>query len=126
MPIERHIDQGKRLMTTKLYGKVTDAAIFAYQNENSLIPEISSYDEFVEVDPSAEIEFVSSERVTELAVVASSLSSPETPTKLAIFASTDLHFGLARMYQAKREYVKKGTITVRVFRDRNEALQWLG
>lgn len=126
MPIERTIDHDKRLMTTKLHGKVSDAEIFAYQHENSLIPEIATYNEFVDVDVSAQIEFVSSERVTELATIAATMSTPATPVKLAIFASTDLHFGLARMYQAKREFVKKGTITVRVFRDRDEALQWLG
>ena len=74
----------------------------------------------------SKIESVSVKRINELAYLSSSMDSRASPSKLAIVATADLHFGLARMYQAHREMTKKSTKEVRVFRSREEALKWLG
>jgi hypothetical protein len=125
MPIQRDINHNEKLVCSVLREKVSDAEIFAYQNETWSREDVVGYDELIEIDPLAELEFVSSDRLTELAVTAATSDTSPHPTKLAIVASTDLHFGLARMYQAKRENIARGMIAVRVFRDRLDALRWL-
>jgi hypothetical protein len=51
------------------------------------------------------------------------LTGPDRITRMAIVATTELGFGLARMYQTLSDSM--GT-EVRVFRDRGEARRWLG
>jgi hypothetical protein len=74
----------------------------------------------------SDIEFVSPDRVAKLANLSSSMDAPDSPSKLAIIATSDLHFGLGRMYQAHREMAKQSTKAVKVCRSREVALKWLG
>lgn len=76
--------------------------------------------------PATHVEFVSNARVFEFAQLSGSMDPPAVSSKLAIVATSDLHFGLARMYQAYRASSAKGTKVVGVFRTRDEALNWLG
>lgn len=84
------------------------------------------YNELIDMSGVSRIEFVSSERVSELANLSGGMDSPVSPSKLAIFAASDLHFGLGRMYESYRQSGTQGTKEVRVFRALQEALQWLG
>lgn len=43
--------------------------------------------------------------------------------KSALFAPSSFHFGMGRQYQ---ELIRNPEIEVRVFRDKDEALKWLG
>lgn len=126
MPIDCDIDHEKRLVIATFRGVVADAEIFAYQRDVWLRPEVHEFDELVDLTGATEIEYVSNDRVSELAVLAAKMDVPAVKTKLAIVAVTDVHFGLARMYQTKREIAKPDSKTVRVFRGREEALRWLG
>jgi hypothetical protein len=126
MPITYRIDRERRLVIATGGGVITDAEVFGYQQEVWSRPENSAYNELIDMTGVSDIEFVSPERVAKLANLSSSMDAPGSPSKLAIIATNDLHFGLGRMYQAHREMAKESTKAVRVFRSREVALEWLG
>jgi len=126
MPIAYEIEHGQRLVTATPHGVLVDADIFRYQQEVWSRPDVKGYDELIDMTGVTEIEFLSTKRVAFLADLSASMDPPALTSKLAIIATTDLHFGLARMYETYRETARQGTKAVRVFRNRNEALQWLG
>jgi hypothetical protein len=126
MPITHKIDHEQRLVSATPHGVLTDREIFAYQMEVWSGSEVLGYSELIDMSAVVEIEFVSANRVFELAKLSESMDPPAAPSKLAIVATADVHFGLARMYEAYRGSGKEGTKTPRVFRNRAEALQWLG
>jgi hypothetical protein len=107
-------------------GVLTDAEIFQYQLEVWSRPDVQGYDEFIDMTNVSEVEFVSTNRVFELAKLSESMDPPLSPSKLAILATSEVHFGLARMYEAYRESGRQNTKVPRVFRARAEALKWLG
>lgn len=126
MPIAYQIDHDQRLVFATPHGVLIDADIFKYQQEVWSRPDVRGYNELIDMAGVTEIEFISTKRVAFLADLSASMDAPALVSKLAIIATTDLHFGLARMYETYRETAKQGTKAVRVFRNREEALQWLG
>ncbi len=126
MPIRYTIDRERRLVTATPQGVLTDADIFAYQQAAWSGPETKGFDELIDMGGVTEVEFVSADRVSELARLSGSMDAPDSPSRLAIVAASDHHYGLGRMYQAYREIATPGTKVVRVFRNRAEALEWLG
>ena len=72
----------------------------------------------------ADFSGVSGEGVLKVAKLVQELQAEhgEAKSKLAVYAPTDLPFGLARMYSA---LVEKSPSLVAVFRDYQEALDWL-
>jgi hypothetical protein len=126
MPITYHIDHDQRVVVAIPHGVLTDADVFAYQQEVWSRPDTRGYDELIDMTGVSQIEFISADRVSDLANLSASMDSPASPSKLAIIAKAKLHFGLGRMYQTHREMARQSTKVVRVFRDRQAALQWLG
>ena len=126
MPITYQIDHDQRLVTATPHGVLTDGDIFGYQQKVWSQPEVRGYDELIDMTGVTEIEFISTRRVAFLADLSASMDPPALSSKLAIIATSDLHFGLGRMYETYRETSKQSTKSVRVFRNRIEALQWLG
>lgn len=126
MPITYQIEHDLRLVVAAPHGKLVDSDIFRYQQEVWTRLDTKGYDELIDMTGVSEIEFISKNRVAFLADLSASMDPPGLVSKLAIIATTDLHFGLARMYEAYRETTKQGTKLVRVFRNRNDAIQWLG
>ena len=126
MPITYYIDRDQRLVVATPQGVLTDADVFGYQQDVWSRPDTRGYDELIDMTGVSRIEFVSADRVSRLAELSGSMDSPVSPSKLAIIATADFHFGLGRMYQTHREIAKQSTKVVRVFRARQEALQWLG
>jgi hypothetical protein len=125
MPVTYDIDHEKRLVAASPHGLLTDAEIFGYQKEVWSRADTRGYDELIDMGGVTQVEFISTERVSKLADLSGIMDSPAIPSKLAIVATSDLHFGLGRMYQSHREMAVAGTKTVRVFRVRAEALKWL-
>lgn len=126
MPIAYRIDHDQRLVLANPHGALTDADIFGYQQEAWSRADTKEYDELVDMRGVTQVAFVPADRMSDLADLSGSMDAPGSLSKLAIIATNDLHFGLARMYQTKREMAAQGTKTVRVFRAREDALQWLG
>ena len=126
MPVVYHIDHARRLVNATAHGVFTEADMFTYQQEAWTRPGVGGYDEIVDMTDVTAVEPPPGARMASLAKLAASMDPPESTAKFAIVARTDLHFGLARMYQAVREMNTQSKKTVAVFRTRSEAEQWLG
>lgn len=125
MPIEATIDHEHRLVLARAHGVLDDRELFDYQRSVWSRPSVAGYDELVDLTDVKEIGSVSSDRARQLAEVAARADPPDHSSRFAIVATTDLTFGLARMYATYRELQERGTKEVRVFRTRDEALTWL-
>ena len=126
MPITYQIDHDQRLVIATPHGVLTDSDVFGYQQEVWSRADVKGYDELIDMTGVSQIEFVSTKRIAFLADLSASMDPPALTSKLAIIAITDLHFDLGRMYETYRETTRQSTKAVRVFRSRNEALEWLG
>ena len=125
MPIEYWIDDERRVVFVEGQGVFTGEEVFAYQKEVWSRPEVAGYGELVDMSKVERIELPAPKRVGELAALSASMDSPNSPSKMAIVAPEDMIFGLGKMYQARRHLQPAGTKEVRVFRDRESALDWL-
>jgi hypothetical protein len=128
MPIDCTIDHARLLVVARGRGVVTDADVFAYQHDVWSRPEVTDYDELVDltgaeaVAPGDPLE----SRVRELASEAAALDHPASTAKLAIVAPTPRAFVLGREYQAQRARDPRSRKQVEVFGSLAEALAFLG
>ncbi|HEY5998288.1 MAG TPA: hypothetical protein VI078_03190 [bacterium] len=125
MPIEHTIDREKRLVTAALRGVVTYDELAEYERRVWSSPEVAGFDELVDMSRATDIEDDTVNNVERLASLAARLDAARGPSRLAIFAASDLHFGMGRMYKALREGRPGAVRTVEVFRDRGDAERWL-
>ena len=68
---------------------------------------------------------ISSKEIQELAKFKPRFEDRRSPGKTAILATTDLHFGMARMFEAQSEFYGSPH-AVMVFKDFVSAISWLG
>ena len=125
MPIEYQIDHSHRVVFAKGVGALTGEDLFAYQREVWSRPDVAGYNELADMSEVQDIVQPTSERIRKLADLSASMDI-STPSKFAIVAPPALPFGLGRMYEMYRELNEHSTKEVRVFRTREEALEWLG
>jgi len=126
MPITYSIDSRRRIVWATASGRLSDQDVLAYQVAAWEQADTAGYDELVDLTAVTQVEMVSPEKLAELAQRASQSDSRQHPGRLAIVGTSDLHFGVGRMYQTHRSLVPGGNKEVRVFRQREEALIWLG
>jgi hypothetical protein len=126
MPIEYEIDFDRRLVLARGIGTFTDRDVFDYQREVWSRPEVSGFDELVDMTEVQHIALPSTGRVRDLAWLAALMDAPVKTSKFAIVAPTDVAFGLGRMYEAYRGSEPRSTKSVGVFRTMKEALEFLG
>ena len=119
MPASYNIDKERRLVISTVSGVVTLADGLAHQrnlrNDPDFDPSFSQLMDFrqvIRVD-------LSGEDVRKLAQT--TIFSPNS--RRAMLVSSDLEYGLARMFEILRETM--GERGIRVFRDLNEALDWV-
>ena len=119
MPVSYTVDPSRGLVMTSVEGAVTPEEMFAYHDALRADPAFSStFDSVTEYAEGSAFEGSPADirRLVE--------GLPFNPgTRRAYVATVDLHFGLSRMAQVFAE--SKG-VEVGVFRDRTEALRWLG
>jgi hypothetical protein len=124
--IEARADVAQRVIFVQLRGRVTAEELFAHQENTISRPEYAGFHEFVDVSEAAELVYTSEHDVRALAAL-SAKSDPLGPrTRLAIVAVSDLHFGMARMYESFRSLAPSSGRDVGVFRNRADALEWMG
>jgi hypothetical protein len=126
MPIEYRIDHDRSLVWTRGHGTLTDQDIFKYQREVWSRPDVMGYSELMDMSAVEQIEVPSTGRVWELAQLSVRADDPRRSAKFAIFAPSDLAFGMGRMYENYRGLQSGSTKEVGVFRTREEALAFLG
>ena len=125
MPIEYQIDHSHRVVFAKGVGALTSDELFAYQRDVWSRPDVAGFNELADMSEVQDIVQPTSERIRKLANLSASMDI-STPSKFAIVAPQALPFGLGRMYEMYREMNEHSTKEVRVFRTREEALEWLG
>ncbi len=119
MPTEYIIDAGRAMVLSRAWGTIQRGEFIAHGRSLLTDPAFKPhFRQFWDLSTVTQLETDYS-GVTELADVR--VFAPET--RRAILAPTDVIFGLARMFQMMRE--SKGETGIRVFRDREEAMQWL-
>ena len=125
MSIRYRIDPKRRFVHVEPVGTLTQKDIFSFQKKVWSRQELAGFHELVDVTRVKRVEYESTESFKELANLSASMDPPTIPSKMAIVAATELHFGLGKMYQAFRAINSRSTREVRVFRELAPALKWL-
>src|SRR5512137_172437 len=99
MPISYEIDHSQRIVFAQAAGILTPQHLFSYQEQVWLKPEFKGFHECIDMSEVTEIVDATDRNMKALAQLAVQADDPAQPTKLAIIAREDLHFGLGRMYE---------------------------
>jgi len=119
LPISYDIDGEKRLVTSRLWGAVTDAEVFDHNRRLRVDPRFDpAYRQLIDLTGIEEIK-VSTDMVNRTAM--DQYFNPGT--RRAFIAPDDTAFGMARMFAMQTEGQGQ---TIEVFRDRGKAEDWLG
>jgi len=121
MPISIHYDPEQNVLYTDATGEISLGDIMSYYSEIERIdfkPQYSVLADYSEA--SIELNY---DDLNKMASKRSSISHGSGLVKIAVFAKSDVVFGVARMYEAM---IDKESYEVNAFRDREEAMQWLG
>jgi hypothetical protein len=125
VPIEYTIDHTRRLVQAAGRGTLTGDDIFGYQQEVWSRPEVSGYDELMDMTEVEKIDLRSVDRIKQLAELSASMDTTAAQSKFAIVAPGDYAFGLGRMYESYRRLEGRSTKRVGVFRSHAEAMAFL-
>jgi len=118
MPATYTIDVARGLVVTRLWGRLTDEDLIDHQQrlrtDREFDPGFRQFADFSDVEETT----IAPEVIRELA-----RTNPwGAGARRAMFAPSDLLFGLARMFEMLDEQLDE----VRVFRNADEARAWLG
>ena len=125
MPIEYHIDHGRRLVIASASGKLTAEDFFNYNRNAWALPDVRRFNELVDASKVEEILSLSFGKISELAKLSANMDDNTISTKLAIVASDTFLYGMGRLYEAFRNVNPKSTKKVSVFRTMQEAIEWI-
>jgi hypothetical protein len=119
LPATYDIDSQRRLVTSRIWGAVTDTEILAHNATLRSDPRFdASYQQFVDMTGITEI------RVSTGMINETSLDQFFEPgTRRAFVATDDAVFGMARMFALRAEGLGQ---TIQVFREEGRAKEWLG
>lgn len=122
MPIRVEIDPILRLRIISFEGAVSDDDLLAFFPRYWKSPDYDPLlDEFYDDSGVSEVT-ISGSGVRKLAEINLEMHLEAPGVKVAVYAPSDVAFGLNRMYQA---LVEPTASEMQVFRDRDEALDWL-
>jgi len=119
MPSSYKIDKSRRLVSSEASGLVTMADLMAHQDKLASDPDFAAdYSQLYDLTRVSTVNLTTNElrRLAQRSVFLPT-------TRRAMLVSTDLVFGLARMFEIYREIL--GETGIRVFRDHDEALAWV-
>lgn len=119
MPATYEIDKERRLVITTVFEQLTVADALAHQEQLSKDPDFDpGYSQLIDLTRAdvSEIAATDVRRIAER-----NIYSPESLR--AIVVSSNVAYGLGRMFETLRE--SAGENGIRVFRDLDEAVDWL-
>ena len=125
MPIEYHIDHGRRIVLASASGKLTAEDFFNYKRDAWSLPDVRGFNELVDASKLEEISSLTIEKISELAKLSAKMDDNTISTKLAIVAPDTFLYGIGQLYEAIRNVNPMGTKKVRVLRSMQEALDWI-
>jgi hypothetical protein len=126
MPIEYTIDHERRLVIAQAKGTLTDEDVFRYQRDVWSSPGVDGYNELVDMRQVEDIDLPSVDRIRGLATFSAGMDARSSASRFAIVATTEIAFGLGRMYETYRGLDDRSTKEVSVFRTLEEAQAFLG
>lgn len=128
MPAKHHIDSTSRLLITTWEGEAVDVdfieAIKKYQQDIQCNSDYSNFNEIVDLTRITGIKLTTN-GIKHMSSIASNTDQNRTNTKLALIVSSNLAFGLARMYEAYRSMSKNSNKEIRVFKNETDAFTWI-
>lgn len=128
MPATHHIDKINHLIVTTWDGEARDIefieAIKNYQNNIQNQPNYINYNEVVDLRKMTSIK-LTTEGIKVIGAIASTTDTQDINKKLALIVSSNLAFGLARMYEAYRSFSKNANKEIRVFKNETDAFKWV-
>ena len=125
MPIEYHIDHGRRLVLTSASGKLTEEDIYNYRRNVWSLPDVRGFNELVDARKVEEILLITVEKMSELIKLSIYMDDKANSTKLAIVTSDTFLHGMGGLYEAFRNENPMSTKKVSVFRSMQEAIDWI-
>ena len=128
MPATHHIDKINHLIVTTWDGEARDIdfieAIKNYQNNIQNQPNYINYNEVVDLRKMTSVK-LTTEGIKVIGAIASTTDTQDINKKLALIVSSNLAFGLARMYEAYRSFSKNANKEIRVFKNETGAFEWV-
>ena len=128
MPANHHIDNNNQLIVTTWEGVARDIefieAIKNYQNNIQNHPNYVDFNEVVDLRKVTSLK-LTTEGIKTISTIASTTDTKDINKKLALIVSSNLAFGLARMYEAYRSFSKNANKEIHVFKDETEAFKWV-
>ena len=128
MPAKHHIDNKAKLIITTWEGEAIDIefieAIKKYQKDIHSNPDYLCYNEIVNFSKVKGIK-LTTEGIINIGQIASRTDQNGVNRKLALIVSSNLAFGLARMYETYRNFAKNANKEIRVFKNENDAWEWI-
>jgi len=128
MSIHHDINDDSKVILTTVMGAATDIefihAIKKYQNDYKGKAKYFRYSEIVDFSDVTNME-ITMKGIMTLSTIAPGSDQTGEKTKLALIVSSNLGYGLARMYTAYRSCQPKANKEVRVFINREEACAWI-
>ena len=125
MPIHYRIDHRRRLVIAVGLGTFTDRDVFEYQLDVWGRPDVSGYNELVDMTRVTEIEVPSKDQMMDLAAISAEMDDRSTLSRFAIVAPEDIAFKLGKLFQSNRGLQKGSRKEVGVFRTLEQALTFL-
>ena len=125
MPIEYHIDHGRRLVIASASGKLTAEDFFNYKRNAWSLPDVRGFNELVDASKVEQISSLTFVKISELAKLSANMDDNTISTKLAIVASDTFLYGMGRLYEVFRNVNPRSTKKVSVFRSMQEAIDWI-
>jgi hypothetical protein len=127
MPAIHHIDTTARLLITTWEGAAIDKdmieAIKHYQDTILNKIEYRNFNEILDLSKITDMK-LTTDGLRQIGSIASITDPDRVNPKLAIIVSSNIAFGLARMYVTYRSFSSNANKVIRIFKDANEARQW--
>ncbi len=129
MPAKHNIDNKNKLITTTWSDTATDSelidALTKYHREIKNNPAYQAYNEILDLREVGTIK-LTTEGIKRIGEIAVKTDQVYIKTKLAIVVSSPLAYGLARMYEAYRNFAPNPNKEIQVFNEIGEAHEWVG
>ena len=128
MPAEHSIDLQSRLLITTWEGVAIDIdfieAIKKYQQDIQSQKDCLDFNEVVDLS-NVTVMKLTIDGLKKIGSIASITDQDRTSTKLAIIVSSNLVYGIAKIYQAYRSFSNNSKKELRVFKNKNDAFEWV-
>ena len=128
MPAKHNIDNSSQLLITTWEGEAVDIdfieAIKKYQQDIQNNSDYHHFNEIVDLTNITGIKLTTN-GIKHISSIASNTDINRVSTKLDLIVSSNLAFGLARMYEAYRSLSKDVNKEIRVFKNATDAFEWI-